>query len=879
MSEHIEDTSIDLISDTNDTDNQPKDKRTLHEEDNLSYKLPGGVMTYVLSFLLPVVILIAVYAAKKIYPFGDNCFLRSDMYHQYAPFFSELWQKLRNGETMTYSFDMGLGVNFVALFAYYLSCPLNWIIALFPHNNIIELMSVLIILKLALSSVTFTHYIIKVHGVNNISISIFGMFYALSAYVAAYCWNIMWLDCILLLPLIVLGLKRLVEEGKCMMYCITLGLAILSNYYISIMICLFIVIYFIALNVSGPAKTFKEFAKTAFNFSIFSLLAGGIAAILLIPELYALTYTVSSDINFPKTLSNYFPIMEILVRHLSFVEVHIGLENLPNIYCGVGVFLLIPLYAMNKNISTREKFSKFLVLAVFLLAFNLNIPNFIWHGLHYPNSLPCRQSFIYVFVVLTMCFDAVKDINEFDKKCFAISTAIALGFLLISEQAYSGSTYNFKIFYISAGFMIFYSILLYVYKSKKLIIPVFVFLFFLGTVLECALNLEETGFSPTIRSSYLSDNEDMNNIMNYLDNNDADFYRMEKLNGYRSKDDNAWHGYRGVSYFSSTASGGVTNYVGHLGLEHSTNSYGYNGATVLSSAILSTKYIISNQLLAEDSLMTLKFQSGSHYLYEYNYNLPLGFMVNNTLESEWNNTSVNPFLVQNDFIYRTTGIADVFMPVATGSLSNSAVALYPSENSHLYAYVTSNVKSVNVYVGETSKNYDIHYNYIIDLGVVFPGEDIRIASDDTSNSISLYAYTYDPNKLMDALNILNVSGLTVTDFRDGYVKGNITAEEDGAMYTSIPYDKGWKVYIDGKEGDIICFKDALVMVPLSKGAHTIELKYTPEGLYLGMTITIICVIILFSVYLINRFSLLKKKKKNNKNDLQNNDSTIQEEII
>ena len=76
-----------------------------------------------------------------------------------------------------------------------------------------------------------------------------GIFYALSGidYGGVHGWNIMWLDCILLFPLIVYGLERLVREQKGMLYCVTLGLSILSNYYISIMTCLFLVLYFIAL--------------------------------------------------------------------------------------------------------------------------------------------------------------------------------------------------------------------------------------------------------------------------------------------------------------------------------------------------------------------------------------------------------------------------------------------------------------------------------------------------------------------------------------------------------------------------------------------------------------------------------------------------------
>lgn len=127
--------------------------------------------------------------------------------------------------------------------------------------------------------------------------------------------------------------------------------------------------------------------------------------------------------------------MEMLVRQLIDVPVHLGLDHYPNIYCGVAVFLLIPLYIMNKRIDSREKISKILVLIIFLTSFNLNIPNFIWHGFHYPNSLPCRQAFIYIFFLLAMSYEALKDIRLYSAKELMTSAGLAFGFLLVAEKA------------------------------------------------------------------------------------------------------------------------------------------------------------------------------------------------------------------------------------------------------------------------------------------------------------------------------------------------------------------------------------------------------------------------------------------------------------
>ena len=273
-----------------------------------------------IAFFVPVLVMICIFAQRGIFPFGERCFLRTDMYHQYAPFFSEFQHKLRTGGSLLYSWDVGMGVNFAALYAYYLASPLNWLILLCPKKLIIEFMTIMIVIKIGLSGLSFAWYL-KQHSKNCIlGVGFFGIFYALSGYMAAYSWNIMWLDCILLFPLIVYGLERLVREQKGMLYCVTLGLSILSNYYISIMTCLFLVLYFIALLILEEPGPVRKYVENCVRFGIYSLLSGGLAAGVLLPEICALQSTASGNFDFPKAWTSYFPIFDMIARHIGNVE-------------------------------------------------------------------------------------------------------------------------------------------------------------------------------------------------------------------------------------------------------------------------------------------------------------------------------------------------------------------------------------------------------------------------------------------------------------------------------------------------------------------------------------------------------------------------------
>ena len=211
-------------------------------------------MMWSLAFVLPAAVMLALFAISGVYPLGDRCFLPADLYHQYMPFFSELLHKIRAGESLGFSFHAGIGSNFLALFVYYLASPLNALLILVPERFLIEFIGFLIVLKIGLCGLTCCIYLGKHFGRADLSTVVFSLFYALSGFLAAYCYNIMWLDCVALLPLIVLGLERLVEEGRCGLYCVTLALSIYTNYYLSIMICIYLALYFLVLMAAGKGR-------------------------------------------------------------------------------------------------------------------------------------------------------------------------------------------------------------------------------------------------------------------------------------------------------------------------------------------------------------------------------------------------------------------------------------------------------------------------------------------------------------------------------------------------------------------------------------------------------------------------------------------------
>lgn len=833
-------------------------------DSNIEVKKAKSLYIFFLAFIIPVIIIIIIYFVRGIYPFGENTFLRSDMYHQYAPFHKEFFNKLNQNESLAYSWNIGMGVNFTSLYAYYLASPVNWLLRFIFPNYIIEFMNFFLIVKTGLASLTFCYYLTKRFNKRQIQMAAFSVFYALSSYMAAFNWNVMWLDCIVLLPLIVLGLERLIKYKKPFLYCISLALCILTNYYISIMVCIFCFLYFFVSVFTISMERGKGFyLKRIFSFAVYSLLAGGLSAVLLIPVLYALGLTASSGLSLPDSLVKYFSVFEILSRGLINVDPAIFTAHDANIYSSVIVFLMLPLYLFSKHSGKREKLGKMLLIVIFILSFNFNILTYIWHGLHFPNSLPSRQSFIFIFLVLTMSYEAFIYIKKYTDKQIFGSFACAVTLFLLFEHFITDENYTFSIVYLSLIFLGFYLLIILCFRNTKLNKNFIIYLLFIVTICEAAINTNETAFGTTSRTSYMADNQAVEKVLENVNEKDKSFYRTEKIKR-RTKNDAAWHDYKGVSVFSSTSSKGVTDFLGTLGFEHSMNAYSFNGCTPLTSSLFSVKYMLSDTIIDDHGLMEYVTNSENIYLYKNKYTLPLGFMLESDFDSKFASEGNNPFLVQNSFVEESTGLVDMFTTLAVNNTGDLASSLLHEDN-YVYAYIYGGLDSVNVNItdrfGENvySNTFnDLKRSYILDLGYVRAGSTVNISTTEDKDNLSLYIAGFNKDVFISAYNILNSNPLDITYYDSTSIKGTINPARDGLMYTSIPYDEGFSVYVDDKKQEIQAFQDAFICLPLSKGLHEIEFKYSPQGILEGSIVSAISLIILLFLIVYN---FLRRRQK------------------
>lgn len=868
-----------------------------------------------ISFAASALVMLLVYICFELIPFGGRTILRMDLYHQYGPLFAELYERITGGESLIYSWNTGLGSSFLGNFYNYLSSPLSAIILLFGHQNIPEAIATMILLKAALASAAFAYYLKRSAGKNDATISAFGVLYSFCGFFIAYYWNVMWLDAMLLLPLLALGIEQIIRKGRFGLYCAALTLTMLSNYYMSFMVCIFAVLYFmvyflshyeLSATISGPAPDDapslwarirgSRFLQSGVRFAGGSILSGGLAAFALIPTYFILQACSATSGTFPKKYSSYFSIFDFLANHFASVTPTIrssGEDVLPNVYCGAIVLILIPLYLFAKTISKREKVMHLSLLVFFYFSFNTNFLNYIWHGFHFPNDLPYRQSFLYSFILLIMAYQVLIRLKEFSAKEIAGVGLAVMAYVVIVQKITSKNVDELSVI-LTLILIAIYVLVMILMKDRRYQSSAVAALLLCCVVTEAAAANTDNYSMDQPKSNYVSDLSDFEAVKEQLDQRENNgFYRME-LTDLRTRMDPAWYNYNGVSTFSSMAYEKVSNLQSRLGMfGNFINSYTYNLQTPVYNSMFGLKYIVNNtaDVHPDPALYTeLPVSQGKFTAYENKYALPIAFRVNDTVQN-WATDGSDPFMVQQDFFQKATGCGTLFHPMEISNIDYYNIDPFSDESQlgtftffrttpgedasltihlvspgteNLYLYVNSdNVEQISISSDSYNNTQSVDREYILDIGRHKQGEivsvDITIKSGD-SGYIDLYAYGLDEAEFQRGYERLKADSMQVETFTDTKISGTVNFSENGILYTSIPYDEGWTVTVDGKKveaKDLLAVGEALLAVRVGSGSHAVEFSYTPKGMFLGIGISVFALAVALLLLFWN-YSKLKK---------------------
>ncbi len=845
---------------------------------------PRGVWACPLAAAgLSLAVMSLAYVFLGVWPVGDKSILMVDMHHQYAPLLSELRHMLLEGADFSYSFHVGLGASFLPCFAYYLASPLNLLLLFFSEAHLAEGILVITLLKNALAAGCFAACAQYLYRKRNAAVVAVSVMYSMMLYMLAYSWNIMWLDTVALLPLAVLCLERMLREGKWLGYVLVLALALFCSYYIGFMLCIFLVLYFVVWQLREP-RTLDTRVKATAQFAGGSLLGGGLAMALLLPTAFALGRTSAAGDTFPSFATN-FDMFDLLGRFFYGASPTIRSGNLPNLYCGVAAVLLLPVYATQRSVPLRRRLCYVALLAVLLVSCTLKQWDLVWHGLHSPNDLPYRFSFLVCFVLLLMAARVLTHLSQITPKQILGSLTASAAYLILWEKFGGEQAPDDKLLYINLLLLAVYAAVLLVGATRRL--PVRAGRLLLLVVVTAELLV---GSGATLLR--MDKNEVFTLQQNYVDNDATaataaaveraqeisaaagdGFARIEYLPRSTCMD-TALHHYRGITTFASSNPYLTTVFMGDLGYAiNGVNSYLYHSFVAPADSLLGLKYIILDFSMSGHSQLkqidSVKVGEEERFIYENTAALPVGYFA--AALGDYKSESYAPF-ANHEALYSAilgeeTALYTPLIFEAAGDSSIYADGAFVKSGTSSVGYFTGAVEAEGQYfafvdcraadnidvmvldadgIQQNSWNVTTHEPYIIDLGTLTAGESVEVSiSADGAVSGNIHIARLDQEKLAQAVEAVRPGGLQVTESTATRLVGTVEASAEGSLLLSIPYDKGWTATVDGKPAVVFPADvnedgtdGALLAVKLLEGSHTVELTYRAPGQLLGLLVTL-----------------------------------------
>ncbi len=883
----------------------------------------------VFAFIIPVVIMYIIYIAMEIHPFGDGSVLVLDLNGQYVYFYEALRRFVYGDASLLYSFSRALGGEFMGIYAYYVASPFSYIVCLFPQTRILEALLFIFLLKTGLCGFTFGFYIHKTgKSRSKIATVIFSCMYALSAYAIVQQHNSMWIDALIWLPVISYAIEQLVKYGKFRMYVFFLALTLASNFYIGYMMCFWCLAYFFfyyisenVANKNNPLCEKHHFIKSFGRFAGYSLLSVGIATVILLTAYYSLKFGKTTFTDPSWSFSFKFDIIELLTKFLPGAYDTVRPEGLPFVYCGTLALILVPVFFLSSKFSAREKIMSGCMIMFFVLSFSISVVDLVWHGFQKPNWLNYRYSFMLCFFLLVLACRAFSEIQSVSSKAIlAISTGIA-GLIVFVQTLDYKYVDDLQTIWLSLLCVAVYLILLCLFKSSRfkenmLLIMAFAVSFELfANGLSNVVGLDKD----VLYSGYSGYNNFMaalRPIVNTTMKNDPSFYRMEKTI-QRKVNDNMTLGIRGISNSTSTLNASTIEFLHNMGYPSashwsSTNYYDdvdhknkYSG-TPVNNALLGIKYLFSSDDLSAD--YERAYTVGDYSAWLNTYALSLAYGVATDLTQVKADDYDTPMDYMNALITAMLGeeeTVQVFVPVELSSTTTNsnctssfiaghykyakssegatAMVYYSIEapvDGKLYCYVPSDYQRM---VGiKANGTFISSFGYggegkIITLGTFEEGDTFNLTLELLGDDLYVkkgcsMLYYIDEAVFADAMTRLAQCQYDITDFDDSHFKGTITTtNESQTILTTIPYDAGWQIYVDGEKVETFETLDALIAFNItSSGTHEVRMKYMPREFVLGLTVTLIS-IGLFVVLIVFRKHLVIKDRR--PEDAENADDT------
>ena len=817
--------------------------------------------------------MIGVYLSQGIYWNSDNSPLLGDGFHQYVIFDIALRNILHGNGSLFYTFTSGLGLNFYALSSYYLGSFLSPLVYFFDLTNMPDAVYLTTLLKFGLISLSTFFSLNKLF--KNVPQTLklaLSTSYALMSFTISQLEIKTWLDVFILIPLIITGLHLLITEKKFSLYFTSLSILFIQNYYFGYMTALFLIFWYLC-QISWDFKTRKS---SFLDFIITSVLAGMASLILTLPTLFDLQTHGEKLTGITKFQTESSWYLDLFAKQFigSFDTTKYG--AIPMIFVGLLPFILTILFFTLKSIKFHVKLIYAIFFAFLIASFYIEALDLFWQGMHTPNMFLHRYSWIFSTLLIYTAAEVLKRLKELKVWNFLVSLFIIVtGFL---ATIYLKSHYSFLTdlnILLTLEFLVVYSLLLLAVIKKFISVNLFTILISLLIIVEISLNAssqmdgiaKEWGFAS--RSAYSRDIPAMESFSTYIGNQ---FTRTEKLET-QTGNDSMKFSYNGISQFSSVRNRSASSTLDKLGFKSSGTNLNlrYANNSILADSLFGIQYNISENPIDKYGFQVV-YQKDNLTLYENQFSLPIAFAS----QSVYNDVKFNEHTLDNQalFLNQLANVNfDYFSPIpyektentddlisVTNSSNEDAAIQYQieiPENSQVYLSFTNlyfsndKQKKVDILVNGEKKTFTTDNAFsFFNLGYTKEKKTFNIHVSFPGNSqVSFESPTFyrlDTQTLTEAIQKIKGQPVTVSTSKNK-VFATYDVQQDTSIFFTIPYDKGWSAYQDGKKIEIKQAQTGFMKVDVHKRKGTITLSFIPNGFITG-AICSFTSLLLFGIY-------------------------------
>ena len=835
--------------------------------------------TYLISFIIPLVIIFGVYLSQGIYWNSDTSPLLGDGFHQYVIFDLNLRNILHGSDSLFYTFTSGLGLNFYALSSYYLGSFLSPLVYFFDVSSMPDAVYLSTLLKFGLIGLSTFFSLSKIF--KNIPAPLrlaLSTSFALMSFTVSQLEIKTWLDVFILIPLILTGLHLLITEKKRILYFTSLSILFIQNYYFGYMTALFLVVwYFCQLSWD-----FKSRKYSFLDFFLTSLLAGLTSFIMTLPTLFDLRTHGEKLTAITKIKTDASWYLDLFAKQFigAFDTTKYG--STPMIFVGLLPFILTIVFFTLKSIKFHVKLCYATLLIIIIASFYLEALDLFWQGMHAPNMFLHRYAWIFSTLLIYISaevLDRFKDIKLWNVLC-------SITFLLSGYLAtiYFKNHYSFLTklnILLTIEFLVVYLLLLLALIKKLISLKIFSILILIFTVSEVSFNAssqlngitKEWGFAS--RSTYDKDIPSMEAILEYTKQQPDTFTRTEKLQTQTGNDSMKFN-YNGISQFSSVRNRSASTTLDKLGFKSSGTNLNlrYANNTIIADSLFGISYNIS-ETYPDKYGFHPSYQKNNLTLYKNQFALPIAFAT----QSLYKDVTFNDHTLDNQtqFLNQIAGLnEEYFYPInhhtdsgdnvvnLNGTDTEDATISYSIEvpdNSQVYLSMTKlnfsndKKKQVDIIVNGEKKSFTTdnaftffnlgyaEHKQIFDIQVKFPGN-AQVSFESPT------FYRLDTKKYTEAIRKIKENPVEVSSYKNK-VTVNYKVKNETSIFFTIPYDRGWSAYQNGKKLQIQQAQTGFMKIDVPEGEGTITLSFIPKGFVTGASCSLIAIIV-FIFYDIQR---------------------------